>query len=62
LNDENKDEGGYHTCVLPPPKSRKINVKAPLDLTKSEIERLKKWAEFTLFLDWKEDEKKGESQ
>jgi hypothetical protein len=55
-DNENKDEEGYHTYVLPLPKSRKITVKAPLDLTKSEIERLKKWAEFTLFLDWKSDE------
>lgn len=52
-----KDDSGYHTYILPLPKDRKITVKAPLDLTKSEIERLKKWAEFTLFLDWKEDEK-----
>ena len=60
--DEEKDDSGYHIYILPLPKDRKITVKAPLDLTKSEIERLKKWAEFTLFLDWKEDERKGESQ
>lgn len=60
--DDDKDDSGYHTYTLPLPKDRKITVKAPLDLTKSEIERLKKWAEFTLFLDWKEDENKGESQ
>jgi hypothetical protein len=54
-NDEAKEDNGYHTYVLPLPKGRKITVKAPLDLTKSEIERLNKWAEFTLFLDWKDD-------
>jgi hypothetical protein len=46
---------GYHPYVLPLSNGRKITVIAPLDVTKAEIERLKKWAEFTLFLDWKEE-------
>lgn len=51
-----KEESGYHTYVLPLSNGRKITVKAPLDVTKAEIERLKKWEEFTLFLDWKGDD------
>jgi hypothetical protein len=51
-----QEEPGYHTYVLPLSNGRKITVKAPLDVTKSEIERLKKWEEFTLFLDWKGDD------
>lgn len=50
-----KVESGYHPYVLPLSNGRKITVIAPLDVTKAEIERLKKWAEFTLFLDWKEE-------
>ena len=55
-SENNKEESGYHNYVLPLSNGRKITVKAPLDVTKQEIERLKKWAEFTLFLDWKENE------
>jgi len=52
---EDKNESGYHTYVLPLQNSRKVTVTAPLDLSKTEIERLQKWAELTLFLDWKTD-------
>ncbi|HEX3857283.1 MAG TPA: hypothetical protein VHY30_08315 [Verrucomicrobiae bacterium] len=55
-SENDKEESGYHTYILPISNGRKITVKAPLDVTKHEIERLKKWAEFTLFLDWKENE------
>jgi hypothetical protein len=55
-SEKDKEESGYHTYILPLSNGRKIIVKAPLDVTKLEIERLKKWEEFTLFLDWKGDE------
>jgi hypothetical protein len=46
-----------HSYVLPLPNRRKVVVEAPLDITKAEISRLQKWIEFTLLLDWKEEEK-----
>jgi hypothetical protein len=47
-----------HSYVLPLPNKRKVTVEAPLDITKAEISRLQKWIEFTLLLDWKEDDMK----
>jgi hypothetical protein len=56
-SEDEKNEDGYHTLILPLPNARKITVKAPIDLKQAEIERFKKWAEVTLLLNWTEDAK-----
>jgi hypothetical protein len=50
-----QQDDSVHTYVLPLLKKRKVTVEAPLDITKEEIQRLQKWIEFTLLLDWKDD-------
>lgn len=49
---------GTHTYELPLANQRKVTINAPIDITESEISRLKAWAEVTLLVEWHEKEAK----
>jgi hypothetical protein len=51
---------GTHQYVLPLQNGRQVILQAPLDINASEIRRLQKWIEFTLQLDWSDQQEKKE--
>jgi hypothetical protein len=48
------DMPGTRTHVMPMSNGRQVEVNAPIDMTKAEIQRFQKWAELSLLIDWEE--------